>query len=146
VTPLDERFERPESFDLAAFWTESSAAYERDTPRATVKLRIAADRLSRLSGVIGDRPFDTLERLDEPDPDGWLRIRVTLDWPNEVVSQVLAVGSECELLEPVELRERIAAQARRVASHYPSPDMATASPAPAGRAPEREAVEVVAAG
>ncbi len=133
VTVLDERFERPETFDLAAFWTESSAAYERDTPRIEVVLRLAGDRLSRLHGVIGDRPYDTIERIEEPDPDGWLRVRVKLDWPNEVVSQILAVGSECELLEPVELRERIAAQARRVASHYTasaSPDGATTPPPP----------------
>src|SRR6267378_6261777 len=25
VTPLDERFDRPDGFDLAAFWTESSS-------------------------------------------------------------------------------------------------------------------------
>ncbi len=144
VTVLDERFERPATFDLAAFWTESSAAYERDTPRIEVVLRLAGDRLSRLHGVIGDKPYDTIERIEEPDPDGWLRIRLKLDWPNEVVPQILAVGSECELLEPVELRERIAAQARRVAAHYgPSitPDAATTPPAP-----EREpgVVEVVA--
>ena len=118
VTSLDERFERPEDFDLAAFWTDSSSAYERDTPRIAVALRMAADRLHRLRDVVGDRPFDTIERLDEPDPDGWLRIRMTLDWPNEAVSQVLAVGAGCELLEPAELRERIAAQARRVAAQY----------------------------
>jgi predicted DNA-binding transcriptional regulator YafY len=129
VTALDERFERPDAFDLAAFWTESSSAYERDTPRIEVKLRIAGDRLPRLNGVIGDRPYDTIVRLDEPDPDGWLRIRLSLDWPNEVVAQILAVGPECELLEPAELRDRIAAQARRVASHYdPRP--------PAGDDPE----------
>ena len=60
------------------------------------------------AAVIGERPFDTLERLDEPDPDGWLRVRIKLDWPNEVDSQILAVGPGCELLEPAELRERIA--------------------------------------
>ena len=149
VTALDERFERPEGFDLAAFWTESSAAYERDTPRIEVVLRIAGSRLPRLNGVIGNKPFDTLERIDQPDPDGWLRIRVKLDWPNEVVPQILAVGPECELLEPVELRERIAAQARRVAAHYePSPTIASADdPEPtADRGPEPgvEAVAIVA--
>src|SRR5947208_485935 len=76
-------FDRPGDFGRAAFWAEASAAYERDTPRVTVVLRIARDRLDRLRGVIGERPFDTIERLDAPDPDGWLRIRVKLDWPSE---------------------------------------------------------------
>lgn len=121
VTPTDDRFERPVGFDLAAFWTESSAAYERDTPRIEVVLRLAADRLSRLRGVIGDRPFDSLIRLDVPDPEGWLRVRVWLDWPTQAASQVLAVAPDCELLEPAELRERIAALAWRVASLYAQP-------------------------
>jgi predicted DNA-binding transcriptional regulator YafY len=118
VTPLEERFERPAEFDLAAFWTEASAAYERETPRITVKLRIAGERLPRLNGVIADRPFATLERLQEADPEGWLRVRVTLDWPHEVVSQILAVGPDCELLEPGELRAQVATEARRVAARY----------------------------
>jgi predicted DNA-binding transcriptional regulator YafY len=118
VNVLEDRFERPAGFDLAAFWTESSAAYERDTPRTEVLLRIARERLGRLHGVIGDRPFDTMVSLDEPDPDGWLRIRVKFDWPNEVVSQILAIGPDCELLEPADLRPQIGAQAGRVAAHY----------------------------
>src|SRR4051812_36973968 len=100
VTTLAETFERPERFDLAAFWTESSAAYERDTPRVEVVLRIARDRLDRLRGVIGERPFDTIERLDDADPDGWVRLKVQLDWPNQVTTQILALGPGCELLEP----------------------------------------------
>ena len=67
-------------------------------------------------------------RLDEPDPDGWVRARIQLDWPNEVVAQILAVGPDCELLEPAELRERIAAQARRVADHYAADPVATPIP------------------
>lgn len=120
VTSLGERFERPANFDLAAFWTESSSAYERDTPRVSVVLRLSSERLPRLRGVIGDRPYETLVRIDEPDPEGWLHVRLQLDWPDEVVSQVLAVGSDCELLEPAELRDRIATQARRLLSHYDS--------------------------
>ena len=118
VTPLDGPFERPAGFDLAAFWTEASAAYERDTPRVEVTLRIARDRLDRLRGVVGERPFDTIQRLDEPDPDGWLRIRIRLDWPNEATTQILAVGPGCELLEPEPLRQRIAEEARRLADRY----------------------------
>lgn len=118
VTPLDEHVERPEGFDLAAFWTESSAAYERDTPRVDVTLRLPGERLARLHGVIGDRPYETLVRLAEPDPEGWLHVRVTLDWPNEVVPQILAIGPDCELLAPPELRDRVAAQAARLAARY----------------------------
>jgi predicted DNA-binding transcriptional regulator YafY len=121
VEALDGPFERPDAFDLAAFWAEASAAYERDTPRVEVVLRIARDRLDRLRGVIGERPYDTIERLDDPDPDGWLRIRVKLDWPNEATTQILAVGPGCELLEPEPLRQRIAEEARRLAARYEQP-------------------------
>ena len=121
VESLDGHFERPAGFDLAAFWAEASAAYERDTPRVEVVLRIARNRMDRLRGVIGERPFDTIERIDEPDPDGWLRIRLKLDWPNEASTQVLAVGPGCELLEPVELRRRVGEEARRLAAAYDAP-------------------------
>ncbi|MEA2605953.1 MAG: hypothetical protein QOI00_710 [Chloroflexota bacterium] len=148
VMSLDERFERPDEFDLAAFWTESSSAYERDTPNVEVLLRLARERLPRLHSVVGDRPYETLERLEEPDPDGWLHVRLKLDWPNEVVSQILSVGSECELLEPVELRGQIAAQARRVVSHY-GDDVAEAGPLDSTRrapAQRPELPDAVAAG
>jgi predicted DNA-binding transcriptional regulator YafY len=118
VVPLEGSFERPAEFDLAAFWAESSAAYERDTPRVEVTLRIARDRLDRLRGVITERPFATMERLDEADPDGWLHVRIKLDWPNEATTQILAVGPGCELLEPAHLRTRIGEEARRLAATY----------------------------
>ncbi|HET7028912.1 MAG TPA: YafY family protein [Candidatus Limnocylindrales bacterium] len=131
VTPLEEPFERPDGFDLAAFWTESSAAYERDTPRIDITLRLPGERLPRLHGVIGDRPYETLVRLDANDPDGWQHVRVTLDWPSEVVPQILAIGPDCELLAPLELREKVAAQAARLASRYGESEPAAAVAVPA---------------
>jgi predicted DNA-binding transcriptional regulator YafY len=150
VRVLEGTFDRPAGFDLPAFWAEASAAYERDTPRVEVKLRIARDRLDRLRGVIGERPFETLVRLDEADPDGWERVRITLDWPGEASTQILAIGPGCELLEPAEMRERVAREARRVADRYAPPDAAAADgtahggPVGAGTAGSTPATEVVA--
>src|SRR5947199_168115 len=47
VEVLDERFDRPAGFELATYWSEASAAFERDVPRAVLTIRIRADRLDR---------------------------------------------------------------------------------------------------
>jgi predicted DNA-binding transcriptional regulator YafY len=115
-----ERFERPVGFDLAAWWAESSAAYERDTPRVDVTIRIRPDRLERLAVAVGDRAVEAAERQTDanPDPDGWLRLRLRLDWPPEVPGQLLAVGSDLEVIEPPEIRARVLQLAQRVVDRY----------------------------
>lgn len=118
ATMLDEGSSRPVDFDLAAYWQESSAAYERDSPTMEVVLRIPGDRIGRLVTAVGARAVDAAERLDEPDPDGWLRLRLRISWPEEVPGQLLGVGSAMEVLEPPELRTRIAATAARVVERY----------------------------
>jgi predicted DNA-binding transcriptional regulator YafY len=118
ATLLDEEFERPETFDLAGFWSESSAAYERDVPRVDVTVRIRPDRLERLATAIGSRSVEDAERLTDPDPDGWLRLRLRLDWPMEVPGHLLAVGPHLEVLDPPEARERVITLARAVVQRY----------------------------
>jgi predicted DNA-binding transcriptional regulator YafY len=121
VTSLDalaERFERPADFELAAYWSESSAAFERDFPRAEVTVRLRADRRDRLAAAVGDRAVSNAERLEDPDGDGWLRLRLRLDWPNEVPGQLLGLGSDVEILEPAEMRARVVALARDIVEHY----------------------------
>jgi predicted DNA-binding transcriptional regulator YafY len=116
---LEDRFERPDGFDLASYWTESSAAYERDAPRLEIVVRVHPDRLPRLNAVIGERAASAAEHLRDPDPEGWLRLRVRVDWPPEVPAVLLSVGSDIEVLEPLELRSRMVALARRVLERYP---------------------------
>ena len=118
ATLLDDRFDRPEDFDLATYWGESSAAYERDAQRVTVEFRIAEHRLGRLESVFGRTTVEAAERLDEPDPDGWTRLRMTLSWPDEVPGQLLSVGSSLEVLGPADIRERVIAMAGRVVERY----------------------------
>ena len=48
ATPPARPSSRPAGFDLAKHWTESIAAYERDTPRVTVTLRVDPGRSASL--------------------------------------------------------------------------------------------------
>ncbi|MFL5680137.1 MAG: helix-turn-helix transcriptional regulator [Chloroflexota bacterium] len=118
ATALEERFERPASFDLAATWAESSAAYERDAPRVDVTVRIRPDRLDRLAAAVGSRAVDDAERLPDADPEGWLRLRLRLDWPPEVPGHLLSVGADLEVIDPPETRDRLVELARRVVARY----------------------------
>ncbi len=124
ATASDERFERPQGFDLASRWAESSAAYERDAPVQTVVVRIRPDRTWRLTDVVGERVMNDAEHLDASDADGWLHLRLRISWPDEVPSLLLGVGPALEVLEPADVRERVAAVARAVADRYATPSSA----------------------
>ena len=125
---LDDAFDRPGDFELAAYWAESSAAYERDAPRIVVDVRIAEDRLWRISNVIGHAVLDAAERSTDGEAPGMVRLRMSLDYPDEVPGQLLAVGPNLEVIGPPEVRERVIKLADLVAARYREP-----APLDAGR-------------
>ena len=114
-----DRFERPEDFDLAGYWDHSVAAYAGSLPRfrATVKLR--GDGLERLTTIIGDgQARQALAAAAGPDEDGWVTASISLEDLWHAEANVLQLGPDCEVVGPPELRERVAAAARAVASLY----------------------------
>jgi predicted DNA-binding transcriptional regulator YafY len=116
---VDEPFDRPPGFDLAAFWAESSAAYERGAPKVDVIVRVREDRLDHLRSGVGWQTVEAAERLSGAgEPEGWLRLRLRLDWPEDAPSQLLAAGSSVEVLEPSEVRDAVLGMARRVVERY----------------------------
>ena len=118
TTPIDGTVQRPPGFDLAAFWGESSAAYEREVPRVEVVVRADPERLGHLRDAIGGSTVAAAERLPVTDPDGWLHLRLNLDWPQEAAFRLLGAGSAIEVLEPTEVRERLVRIARRTLARY----------------------------
>ena len=118
VEPLGERFDRPAGFDLAAFWAESSAAFERDAPRVEVVVRIRPDAVDRLADAVGRRVVDEAERLRGRDPDGWLRLRLRLAWLDEVPPMLFELGPDIEVTGPPEIRDRIVATATDIVARY----------------------------
>jgi predicted DNA-binding transcriptional regulator YafY len=118
ATVLEERTERPADFDLATYWAESSAAYERQSATVDVVVRIPEERLVRLRDVVGAATVSAAERIAVDDPEGWLHLRVRLRWPDEVPARLLAVGSGFEVIEPLDIREGLIATAARVLERY----------------------------
>jgi predicted DNA-binding transcriptional regulator YafY len=103
VRVREDRFERPEDFDLAAYWEEWSRTFETSRPRVEVKLRASELALRHL-------PRD-LQRGDGVFTVGFENLE-------EAFRELLKFGPDAEVLEPLELRERIAATAGEVADLY----------------------------
>jgi predicted DNA-binding transcriptional regulator YafY len=99
----EEGFERPEGFDLASYWEEWSRAFEASRPRIEVKVR--ASEL-----VLRFLPRDTRGENGV--------FVVGFENLEEAFRELLRFGPDIEVLEPAELRERIAATAAEVASLY----------------------------
>jgi predicted DNA-binding transcriptional regulator YafY len=120
VDVLDDRIERPPGFDLAAYWQESTAAFEREVPRVEVTVAVRAERMPALRDVVGDGGgLDVVGLIAHSDRHGgWLRVRLLLDWPDEVPGRLLAMGADLEVLEPPEIRRRTDEMARSISAVY----------------------------
>jgi predicted DNA-binding transcriptional regulator YafY len=119
--PLDEGFERPADFDLPAWWAESSAAYEREAPRIEVLIRANREAMAPLADTFGGRAVREATRLGEPDTDGWQWLRLSVDWPEEAASRLLALAPLVEVLEPATLRAEILVLASEAVRRYSAP-------------------------
>ncbi len=118
VEATGERFERPAGFDLAGYWAESTAAYERETPRTAVCVRVRTGRLGRLRDVVGHRVMDEAEPAPGDELTGWTRLNLRLDWPDEIAGRLLSLGPDLEVLEPASVRAEIEALAGGVVGRY----------------------------
>ena len=117
VTPTGRTFERPAAFDLAAHWRESIDAYERDAPTVEVVVRVRAGAVGLLHDLVGSRAIR--DATDEPEPDpAWRRLRLRVEWPDEVPGRLLALGDAGEVVWPPEIRGRAVELAERVVARY----------------------------
>jgi predicted DNA-binding transcriptional regulator YafY len=118
---LPDVFERPSDFDLAGWWAESSAAYEREFARMEVVVRIRADARGTLADAVGARAVRDAQRVGPPDDEDWQTLRLMVDWPDEAAGRFVAAAPGVEVLEPARLRDEIVAAARTAIEAYSRP-------------------------
>jgi len=106
---LEERFERPDDFDLERYWALSMADFTRSSRSAdcTVHLRARSEAIERLS--TGYWPIEVLTR-----DDATAIVRVTFPGRELAIFQAVAWADVAAVVEPAELRDEIVARARAV--------------------------------
>ncbi len=118
VRRTDQPVARVADFDLASYWAQSTRAYEQDAPRITVTVRVSPDAYGSLVDCVGERAVRSATRLEAADPDGWDRLSMEVDWPEEVPGRLLGVGGGIEVLGPPQVRRRMRQLAEEAARRY----------------------------
>jgi predicted DNA-binding transcriptional regulator YafY len=112
---MDKPSVRPVGFDLAKFWEESSARFKTHLPKYIATLRVNSAILLRLP--YGGR-FARVEQIGETEEDGWAKVKMRFQFEHEACEYVLSFGTNVEILEPVELREKVVRMAKEVIDFY----------------------------
>ena len=110
---LEQTFERPADFDLAAYWAAWCAETERQAVDFSARVRAAPAIAGLLQRNFAGRLLD-----GAPDPQGWPRLELRFASFEEARQRLLGYGAAVEALEPPALRWSIADYARQTASIY----------------------------
>ncbi len=105
--PTDEPSERPQAFDLAAYWRACAAWFETSRPYYPVTFRIAPSHLPVLAQMIGEDAHALTIRTGSPDAGGWLSLPVTFGSREQALAVTFGMGTGVEVMEPQELRDSL---------------------------------------
>jgi predicted DNA-binding transcriptional regulator YafY len=112
---IDEPCERPEGFDLAAHWEESSRQFRDKFPRFYATFRAHPSVLNRMHLA---RAFARVEEVGPADAEGWPCVRMRFQFAEEACEFALGFGARVEIVEPAELRDRVVEMAEGVVAFY----------------------------
>lgn len=116
LTLVEDTFERPAAFDLAAWWAETSRRFEAEIFTGTATLRLTAEGLRRLARLGAEQA--RIAAGARPGADGRVEVVVPTESVEHAATDFLRLGAEAEVLAPSALRDAMAAAARRLAALY----------------------------
>ncbi|TQS39780.1 helix-turn-helix transcriptional regulator [Cryptosporangium phraense] len=116
---LDEPFDRPPGFDLAAWWQASSARFERSLRRVDVRVRLSPRAFRAVPKMLElDVTHEALDTAAPPDADGWREVTLALESTDIAAGQLLGFGAEVEVLSPPAVRNAFAEAARQMLDRH----------------------------
>jgi predicted DNA-binding transcriptional regulator YafY len=117
LTVLPDRFDWPEGFDLATFWSGHIVEFRARLHTGEALVRLSPAALQRLPHLMG-RPVADAAAAGEPQPDGWLLARVPIESEAHAAAEFLRLGDQVEVLGPRTLRDRLSATVAGLAALY----------------------------
>jgi predicted DNA-binding transcriptional regulator YafY len=126
---LNRGFERPAGFDLETYWRAGARRLEADLNPSRAIVRLSPWGVKML-GVLTSPYVQSETRVDpEADAWGWRRASLPVGSVRQACASLSSFGAELEVLEPAELRAKMAELAAGLGALYASPDEAGAAPA-----------------
>ncbi|QOZ12375.1 YafY family protein [Bradyrhizobium sp. CCBAU 51765] len=118
-TALDDRFDRPASFDLGAYWQAATLRLEAEMHPNVAIVRLSSFGVKLLDAL--SQPYvKARTQLEETmDADGWRIARIPVgktSW--HAAAELLRLGPEAEVLEPADLRDKMAEMTQAMAARY----------------------------
>ncbi len=101
---------------VEALLADSITLFRGSSPPRAYRIRVDAERARWAC----EKPFHPRQRVRRL-ADGGVVLEIERAWDDEMVPQLLALGAHVEVLEPVDVRERIAAEARQIAARHEGP-------------------------
>jgi predicted DNA-binding transcriptional regulator YafY len=112
---LNEPCVRPDGFDLARAWEESTARFTAALPRYPAIIRAEADLVPYLRNI---GRYARIEREGPPDEEGRVRLEMVFEGEHNAHEYLLGFGPRVEVVEPPELREYIIRAAEGILARY----------------------------
>jgi predicted DNA-binding transcriptional regulator YafY len=110
-----EQAMRPEGFDLASYWEQSSVRFKASLPRYYATVRADPAIVPRM--YIAGRFARVLE-VGPPDETGWVKVSLRFDAEEVACEFALSFGPRVEVLEPESLRDEVIRMAEAVIKFY----------------------------
>ncbi|MFD1436515.1 helix-turn-helix transcriptional regulator [Kroppenstedtia eburnea] len=114
----EERFNRPDSFDLARYWKMSTQTFLERLPNVEVRVKGHPSILPRLKFT---SRFLRILEIGSPASDGWIPITLSFDTEQEAAETILGFGDRVIVTAPESLQRRVIAMAKAVVQRYDQP-------------------------
>ncbi|AWS42500.1 YafY family protein [Streptosporangium sp. 'caverna'] len=119
VEPAGTSFVRDETFDLPGFWAERAAQFVVSLLTEHVTVRLSPEGMRALPFAVEPPAAQQAHAAaGEPDEQGWVRTRLPVESLKVAYTVLLRLGPEVEVVDPPELRARMADAADRIAGLY----------------------------
>ncbi|MBX9972585.1 YafY family protein [Cytobacillus firmus] len=112
---INEKFSRPNDFDLAGYWQESKQRFISSLPRFEVEVEISPSIMQRINFT---GRFLRVLHMDTPDENGWIPASLCFDTEQEAREYILGFGDQIKIVSPSSLTKIVRGMAEGVVNLY----------------------------
>jgi predicted DNA-binding transcriptional regulator YafY len=123
---LEDRFDRPHGFDLAAYWRSSLEDFDSRRFQGEAAVRLSPRALTQLPDLMEPAVAHAARNsAGPPGSDGRVQVVIPIESVEHAAGMLLQLGAEAEVLSPAELRALMAQTVTALADTYRHPPPAT---------------------